>query len=401
VSPRDLLGFALAALSRHRLRTALSLLGVGIGVAAVVVLTALGEGARRFVIGQFSAIGSNLVIVVPGRNETTGGFPGMGGVPNDLTLDDARALERGLRELELLAPIAMANETVAYRERRRQVPIMGSSAAFREVRQLRVASGGFLPERDYERGGQEVVLGAKLARELFGAELAVGNAVRIGEWRMRVIGVLAPTGMQVGVDVDEIAVIPVATAMRMFDRSSLFRIVARMRSHLAALGACQPIVSILRERHGEEDVTCMTQASVVSTLSTILGVLTLALAGIAAISLAVAGIGIMNLMLVSVSERTAEVGLMRAVGARGRQIVAVFLAEALLTALLGGVLGLTFGWGVVRALGWTYPAFPAAVPAWAAAAALGNAIAIGALFGILPAYRAARLDPIASLRGRP
>jgi len=399
VRPFDLLGFAGAALSRHRLRTALSLLGVGIGVAAVVVLSALGEGARRYVLGQFSAIGSNLVIVVPGRNETTGAFPGVGGVPNDLTLEDARALERGLRGLELLAPVALANETVAHRERRRQVAVIGSSAAFLEVRQLRVARGDFLPEREYERGGQEVVLGAKLARELFGAERAVGRAVRIGEWRMRVVGVLDSTGTQIGVDVDDIAVIPVATAMRIFDRTSLFRIIARMRSHAGALTACPQIVSILSERHGEEDVTCMTQASVVSTLSSILGVLTAALAGIAAISLAVAGIGIMNLMLVSVSERKAEIGLMRAVGARSAQILAVFLTEALLIAALGAGLGLLLGWTAVHALGWTYPAFPAAVPVWAAAAALANALAVGGVFGILPARRAARLDPIASLRG--
>ena len=397
MTPLDLLGYALAALGRHRVRTALSLLGVAIGVAAVVLLTGLGEGARRYVSAQFASIGSNLVILFPGKNETTGGFPGVAGVPNDLTLGDARALERGLPSLQALAPIATGNETVAYRERRRQVAVLGSTHAFLQVRQVEITAGSFLSERQAERGAQVVVLGSKVAAELFPAQSAVGKILRIGEWRMRVVGVLGKGGVQIGLDLDDLVIVPVHTAMRMFDRTSLFRVLLRARAHLDVAAVCPRASEILTARHGEEDVTCITQESVVSTLGSILSVLTAALAGIAAVSLAVAGVGIMNLMLVSVSERTPEIGLARAVGARRRQVMAMFLAEAVLLAGLGGAAGLLLGWLVVRVLTWVYPAFPAAIPLWAAGAAFANALVVGGLFGILPARRATRLDPIEAL----
>jgi putative ABC transport system permease protein len=400
LTPRDLGTFALTALVRHRLRTSMSLIGVAIGVAAVVSLTALGEGARSYVTGQFSTLGSSFLVVLPGKNETTGSFPGMGGVPNDLTLDDARALQRGVPKVNLVAPVSMGNETVAYRERRRQVIVVGSTKEFLEIRQLKVAVGRSLPAGELDRGAQVVLLGATVADELFRSEPALGRAVRVGDWRMRVIGVLERRGEQVGFDMDDLVIVPVATGMRIFNRNSLFRVVLGVGAHHDVDAACARAVAILTERHGEEDVTCITQESVVSSLSSILTVLTLALGGIAAISLSVAGIGIMNLMLVSVSERTREVGLLKAIGADTGQILAVFLAEAILIASMGGLLGLTIGWASIRVLVLLYPAFPASTPLWAIAAALVTSVCMGAVFGVLPARRAARLDPVAALAGK-
>ena len=401
MSPVDLVHFAVTALVRHRLRTGMGLLGVAIGVAAVVMLTALGEGARRYVTGEFASIGSNLLVLIPGKNETTGGLPGaVGGVPNDLTLDDAEALKRRVPRLSVLAPVAMGTETVSYRERSRQVLVAGTTREFLELRGLKLAAGSSLPEGEMDRGGQGVVLGAKLADELFPGERPLGEVVRIGDWRMRVIGVLERRGVQIGVDINDFAVIPVATAMRMFNRSSLFRILLRMNAHSDLDAACSRAIEILRERHGEEDVTCITQDSVIASLTAILNVLTMALVGIAAISLSVAGIGIMNLMLVSVSERREEVGLLKAVGAGRRQILSIFLAEAVLLAAAGGALGLAFGWAATRVLTAIYPAFPAATPLWATIAALAVSVLVGALFGVLPASRATRLDPVQALAGR-
>ena len=294
----------------------------------------------------------------------------------------------------------MGNETVAHRERRRQVMILGTTREFLEIRQLKIAKGSSLPAGDLERSSQVVVLGATVADELFGSEPAVGRAVRVGDWRMRVIGVLERRGEQVGFDMDDLVIVPVATGMRIFNRTSLFRVVLGVGAHHDVDAACSRAVAILTERHGEEDVTCITQESVVSSLSSILTALTLALGGIAAVSLAVAGIGIMNLMLVSVSERTREVGLLKAIGAGNGQILAVFLAEAILIASMGGLLGLTLGWASIRILVLVYPAFPASTPPWAVAAALAISVCLGALFGVLPARRAMRLDPVAALAGR-
>jgi len=244
------------------------------------------------------------------------------------------------------------------------------------------------------------VLGDETARELFPGRDPIGQVVRIGAWRMRVIGVLTPRGTQVGVNFDDIVVAPVATVMRMFDRRSLFRVFVKVRAHAELGGACDAAVALLSERHGEEDVTCIRQDSVVEALRSILGVLTLALAAIAAISLSVAGIGIMNVMLVSVSERTSEVGLLRSLGAERRQVLGVFLAEAVLLAGSGGLLGLALAWATIRVLLGLYPDLSAAAPAWAVAAALAVSLTVGALFGVLPARRAARLDPLAALRQR-
>jgi putative ABC transport system permease protein len=400
LTPGDLGSFALTALARHRLRTSMTLVGVAIGVAAVVTLTALGEGARRYVTGQFSAIGSNFLVILPGKNETTGAFPGMGGVPNDLTLDDAKALQRGVPQVKFVAPVSMGNETVAHLERRRQVMVVGSTKEFLKIRQLEVARGSTLPAGDLGRGAQVALLGATVADELFGSEEAVGRPVRVGDWRMRVIGVLERRGEQMGFDMDDLVIVPVATGMRIFNRTSLFRVILGVGAHRDVDAACSRAVAILTERHGEEDVTCITQESVVSSLSAIVTALTLALGGIAAVSLSVAGIGIMNLMLVSVSERTREVGLLKAIGAGNGQILGVFLAEAILIASMGGLLGLTLGWAGIRILVLLYPAFPASTPLWAVAAALATSVSLGALFGVLPARRAMRLDPVAALAGK-
>ena len=398
--PLDVLGFAVRALRGHRLRTALSLLGVAIGVAAVVTLTALGEGARRYVLGQFAAVGTNMVIVLPGKTETTGGMPGFGGVPHDLTLEDARAVVRGVREADKVAPMVVGTETVAFGERRRQVALFGSTHEALEVRRLGVAHGRFLPPLAWDRGAPIAVLGSKLAQELFPATDPVGQVVRVGDWRMRVIGVLEPRGQQLGVNMDDVVVVPVATAMKMLNRTGLFRLVIQVRSHADLERAKSNVVRLLSERHGEEDVTVITQDAVISAFSSILGALTMALGGIAAVSLAVAGVGIMNVMLVSVSERTREVGLLKAIGAGRGQILAAFLTEAILISSAGGLLGLALGWAAVLVLVTAYPALPASPPLWAVLAAFSLSVAVGAVFGVLPARRATRLDPVAALAGR-
>ncbi len=395
----DLLTFCLRALSGHRLRTALSLLGMAIGVAAVITLTALGEGARRYVIDQFASIGSNLLIVIPGKTETTG-IPGVAAAANDLTLEDARAIARGIPEAELIAPLVIGTETVSHGARRRQVAVIGSTREILEVRRLNLSHGEFLPAEELRRGSPVVVLGIKTAHELFPGEEPVGQVVRIGAWRMRVIGILTPKGTQLGADIDETATIPVATAMRMFDRRSLFRIMIQVRQGADLEAVKARVIRLLAERHDEDDVTVLTQDAVVSTFSQILTALTLVLGAIAAISLSVAGIGIMNVMLVSVSERTREVGLLRALGVRRLQVLAVFLTESALLSATGGLLGLAAGWGAVRILVRIYPALPASPPVWAVAAALALSLGVGLLFGWLPARRAARLDPVAALAGR-
>ena len=395
-----LLPLAWSAIAGHRLRTILSVIGVAVGVAAVVALTALGEGARHYVIQEFTSIGSNLLTVLPGKTETTGTIPGMGGVPHDLTLQDLLALRRRIHSAQYIVPVSMGTETVSFGERRRQVAVIGSAPEFLQARELQVAQGQFLPLTDVERGAPVAVIGYTVARELFPGQHAVGQVIRVGEWRMRVIGVLDEIGKQLGFKMDEVVIVPVATGMKMFNRSSLFRIIMKVRSPKDLDGACDQVLAVLRERHDEEDVTCITQQSVISTFSSILQTLTLVLVAIGAISLTVAGIGIMNVMLVTVSERTEEIGLLRALGATRRNILGVFLVEAVMLAGIGGIVGLVIGLGGVHALTWCYPDIPAYPPYWAVGGAMAMAMILGGIFGVVPARRASKLDPMMALQRR-
>ena len=396
----DLLAFATRALRGHRVRTGLTLLGVAIGVAAVILLTALGDGARRYVVGQFESLGSTLLAVIPGKTETTGAAAFMSATTKDLTLGDAEAIQRRVPEAARIAPMTMGSETVAHGDRRRQVAVVGATSDFLEVRRLRLVRGRFLPAGDLRRGMAVAVLGAAVARELFPTTDPLGQVVRIGDLRARVIGLLAAHGTQLGMNLDEVVVIPVARAMRLFNRRSLFRILVDVHAHADLAAARRNVLAVLIARHGEEDVTVITQDAVLSSFSRILQALTLAVGAIAAVSLAVAGIGIMNVMLVSVAERTVEVGLLRAVGAGRGQIAAVFLAEAALLSLAGGLIGLAVGTLGVSVLVGMYPALPARPPSWAVGSSLAVALLVGIVFGLVPARRAARLDPVAALGRR-
>jgi len=399
VTLRDVLAFAAGALRGHSLRSGLSMLGVAIGVLSVILLTALGEGARVYVTDQFMSLGTNILIVVPGRTDTTGGIAGLGGVPEDLTIADAESLRHTSAAIEDVTALSMGNETVSSGQFSRQVMIIGTTAEFQRVRNVAVSQGRFLPEGDWERGVSVVVLGPGLAAEIFPGQDPVGQVVRIGDFRMRVIGIMAPRGVSLGMDFDKIALVPVATGMRMFNRSSLFRIMIKHdpRADLERVRA--EVTRVLRERHdGDEDFTLITQDAVMSAFSQIFAALTAALGGIAAISLTVAGIGIMNVMLVAVSERTHEIGLLKAVGAHPRQILLAFIVEAILLSSIGGAIGLATAFGIVKALGAAYPSFPVSPPLWAVLAAAGVSLAVGAIFGVLPARHATRLDPIAALR---
>ncbi len=395
----DLVRFAFGALRGHRLRTSLSVAGVAVGIAAVVALTALGEGARAYVVREFSSLGSNLLIVMPGKVETTGAIP-FGGVTHDLTIADAMAVARRVRGAVRVAPIAVATEAVHWRDRSRSVPILGVTAAYQQVRHVAVNSGRFLEATMEERGGEELVLGAKVADELFRETNPLGKVVRVGTWRFKVVGVMAPKGRSLGFDFDDLVFIPVTTAMHMFNRTSLFRILVEVSSTGELGPVKRRVIHLLGRRHRADDVTVITQDAVLKAFSSILGVLTLALAGLASVSLSVAGVGIMNVMLVAVSERRQEIGLLKALGATNGQVLGAFLAEAVVLSTVGGLLGLASGAAGVRIFVAVYPAFPASPPVWSIGAAMGVAIAVGVGFGVWPARRATRLDPVTALQGR-
>ncbi len=397
----DVFRFCMSALVGARARTWLMLLAMAIGVSSVLLLTAVGEGTRRYVNNQFMNLGSHLLIVMPGKLETTGGQPPiLSATEVDLTIDDAVALGQS-QSIRRVAPMVLGNAPVSYGQRERSVNVIGSTAGLYGVRKLKMLSGRFLPVGDPTRGAAIAVIGDTLKTELFGSAGALGERIRIDGQKFQVIGVLKEaSGAGVGMDLRDSAVIPVATAQNLFDSPSLFRIMVEADGHNAISRAEKAIIDILRTRHnGEEDVTVITQDAMLETFNAILGSLTLAVGGIAAISLAVAGVLIMNVMLVAVSQRKTEIGLLKAIGSPSIQILRLFLAEACMLALLGAIVGLILGFAGVWGLATALPDFPIGVPLWAPIAATATSLGTGLVFCFIPARRAAKLDPVLALAG--
>jgi putative ABC transport system permease protein len=400
VRPDDLVRSALRALARHRTRSALMLIAMAIGVAAVVTLTALGEAARRYVTSEFTSLGTALLIVSPGRSETRGSGMFFGDTTRDLTLDDALALLRS-PAVARIAPLVVGTTLASSGSLQREVPLIGTTAEFLELRRWHLAQGSFLPPGDPERAENVCVIGAKVRRELYGPRPILGEWLRIADRRCRIVGVLATEGRSIGMDADQVVVLPVATAQDLLDQPSLTRILVETRGRDRLPQARQDVIDTVRDRHqGEEDVTVVSQAAVLATFDRVLRSLTYTLAGIAGVSLAVAGILVMNVMLVSVSQRTEEIGLMKALGAPRRQILISFLTEAGVLSACGALLGLAVGWTGSLLIGRLYPVLTVQPPLWAVLAAFTTALGTGLVFGTLPARRAAALDPVHALARR-
>lgn len=398
----DNIALASQGLTRYPLRTAMLLTAVAIGVAAVVALTAVGEGARRYVIGQFSALGTELLVVLPGKAATSGGGgAGMlvGETARDLTLADAMALRRSPR-ISLVAPVVVGAGTASVGSREREVTVLGATSDMLRIQSWTLERGRFLPVTDMDIASPVCVLGATVRTELFTGE-ALGKWLRLGDSRCRVIGILSPLGVGHGFNADDMVILPVASAQQLFNSASVFRILLEATSRETVPRAKQDVINIIKERHqGEEDVTVITQDALVSTFNAILGTITWALAGIAGISLIVAGVLTMNVMLVSVTQRTSEIGLLKALGARRSQILRLFLTEAAFLSLAGAILGIGIGFGGAALLRALFPALDFVPPTWAVVLAVTVAILSGLVFGLLPARRAARLDPVVALAGR-
>ncbi len=396
----DQLNFSLQLFSRQRFRTLMALISVSIGVMSVLLLTGLSEGARQFVLQEFSLLGRDTLIMLPGRKETQGGLPPLTGESaRDLTIEDAEAIER-FPEVEYTVPL-IAGLTEAYAGGlNRELIVLGANEHLLKLRGIALQSGRNLPANSNQLEAAVAIIGNKVAQELYPAQNPLGTWIRLGERRFRVIGILEPSGVSLGTDMSNAVVIPIRSAMQLFDTPGLFRLLIKLSQDQFIETIKPPLLDLIASRHaGEPDVTLVTQDALLSTFNQILNVLTAVVVAIAGISLFVAGILIMNITLISVTQRTAEIGLLKALGAAEQTVLALFLLEAGLLAIIGAVLGVICGTLLLFFAHLSWPLLPYQIPIWSLIASVCVALFIALIFAWLPARRAARLDPVVALRG--
>lgn len=393
----DTVRLSLRSLTASKLRSALTMLGIVIGITAVVLLTALGEGIHRFVIEEFTQFGTNLVAVTPGKTTTFGLSGATISTVRPLSLADADALER-IDHIVAVVPVVQGNARVEYGERHRRTNVLGVGAAVPSVWKMAVGSGRFLPPDDQRAARPFAVLGISLRNELFGNANPLGRRIRIGGDRYRVIGVMEEKGQMLGFDLDDAIYIPTGRALELFNRESLMEIDVLYEAGRAVEAVSAAIRRLLIARHGHEDFTVITQQQMLETLDSVLDILTLGVAALGGISLLVGAVGIVTIMTIAVSERVSEIGLLRALGAQQSAILALFLGEAMALSSAGGAAGVVIGIVLVQLLDVAVPALPVQL-AWSyIGLAFGLSLLIGLLAGVMPALRAARLEPLEALR---
>jgi putative ABC transport system permease protein len=394
---RDAAKFALQGLVGQPMRSGLTALGIAVGIAAVVLLTSLGEGVHRFVLAEFTQFGTNLIGITPGKTSTTGFSGAVISNVRPLSLNDAIALKR-LPRVVASVPVVQGNAAVEYGSRSRRTYVFGVGSAVPEVWQMRVAQGRFLPEDDPRVARAFAVLGSKVRTELFGSANPLGRRIRIGSEHYRVLGVMESKGQMLGFDLDDAVFVPAARALALFNRDSLMEIDLLYAEGSRSSDVARRAKKLLMDRHGSEDFTIITQDQMLEVLGSILNILTMAVGALGGISLLVGGVGILTIMTIAVNERKSEIGLLRALGAGRRQILSLFIGEAIVLASLGGLAGLMLGAGGAWLLGRIVPALPTHTSWSYVLLAEGLAALIGLLAGVLPARHAAGLDPIEALR---
>ncbi|NYF55479.1 ABC transporter permease [Micromonospora purpureochromogenes] len=383
---------ALGALRANRMRSALTMLGVIIGVASVVLLVAIGTGTKQKVEQQVEGLGSNLLLVVPGRIDV-----GTAPVVSPLTLADVDAVSRVVGDPSRVAVTIASGATARAGNRSDFTTVQGVLETTPTVFTRSLARGRYLTGADVDTSRRVAVLGDSVARALFPDRDPLGQQVALAGVRFRVIGVFAPLGQSLGVDRDDEVHVPVTAAQRLWGTQRVDGIAVKApdRERIGELG--DRIVAELSRRHPDTEFSAVTQQQILGVLGDILGVLTGVLAAIAGISLLVGGVGVSNIMLVSVRERTREIGLRKAVGARPRDIGVQFLLEAVLLTAIGGLTGMALGVGTALLVD-AFSPIPAAITWWSLALAFGVSAAVGIVFGVVPAQRAGRLDPVVALR---
>ena len=393
----DQLHFISTSIRAKPLQSFLTGLGIAVGIAAVILLTSMGEGLQRFVVAEFTQFGANLISVNPGKVTTMGTPLGVLGSERLLTLEDTEALRR-LPQAEAVVPMVQGNVEVRAEGRTRRITLYGVGAEMDRAFRMQVGSGRFLPPDDPRLARPFVVLGDKVARELFPGQNPLGRRVQIGNQPGRVLGVMEHKGQILGLDMDDTVYIPAVRALDLFDREGLMEIDVLYRDGYQAEEVVAAIRRILVNRHGQEDFTITTQQQMLDVLGSVLSMLTVAVGALGGISLLVGSVGIFTVMTIAVRERTAEIGLLRAVGASRRQILMLFLLEGTLLAGLGGSAGLAVGFCCASLIHALVPLLPVHTPWSFVFFAEFLSMIIGIVAGIIPARQAARLDPVEALR---
>ncbi|MFT6927353.1 MAG: putative ABC transport system permease protein [Psychromonas sp.] len=395
----DLLHLTAASLIAHRLRSFLSALGIAVGVAAVVLLTSIGEGVHQFVLAEFTQFGTNLVAINPGKATTGGISMGVFGTERPLTIEDAQALKR-LPYAKAVVAFVQGNAEVEAGNRSRRTTIYGAGSQMPEAFQMVIKSGHFLPDDDPTAPRAFAVLGSKLKYELFDDLNPLGQRITVGGNRFRIIGVMESKGNVLGFDLDDTVYIPASRALSLFNRDTLHEVDLLYDDNTSVETVVAGIKQILEARHGKDDVTITTQQQMLEVLGSVLSVLTFAVGAIGGISLLVGAIGIVTIMTIAVNERISEIGLIRALGARRSQVLSLFLGEAIVLSAVGGLAGLGLGIGIAQLLHLSLPALPVHTSWNFVILAEVIAISIGVIAGVLPARRAARLDPVEALHAQ-
>lgn len=393
----DTLRFVFLSLTAHRLRTLLSASGIALGIAAIILLTAIGDGVQRFVLSEFTQFGTNIVSITPGKINTHGGSLGAIGSARLLTIEDALALKQS-RYAQFTNASVVGNAEIRAQGRSRRVTAYGQGPDFANAFNMEVEIGQFLPQDDPRNPRAYVVLGAKVRAELFGETNPLGAILQVGGSRFRIIGVMAPKGNVLGFDLDDTVFMPTARALEVFNRHGVMEINFSYHPGANIQAVVDDIRRILIARHGREDFTVKPQQQMLSTLSTVLNVLKFAVAALGGISLIVGAVGMITLMHIAVSERVAEIGLLTALGATRARIRILFLLESTVLSTLGGLTGLIVGAGIARLLQLLIGNLPINIPWDYVLSALCISMIIGLMAGIIPAMHAAKLNPVDALR---